>query len=191
MKKGDKRPSLFSLKGHIKTGGGHHCPVERGLVIYREEIVLALSMTGYGRGEVTTSVGTIVVEMKAVNHRYLDIAIRAPKEFNALEEDLRLQFGKPCRGGGRCLCPVYAFCRSSSYSDCKFAFSKGLFRASTHTARRNRASRPVDSRDLLTLPEVIRLEECRRYRLIASPLLKWRNGARPAGPKCGSRKESG
>ncbi len=35
MKKGDKRPSLFSLKGYIKTGGGHHCPVERGLVIYR------------------------------------------------------------------------------------------------------------------------------------------------------------
>lgn len=50
---------------------------------------MALSMTGFGRGEVTTEVGTIVVEMKTVNHRYLDIAIRAPKEFNALEESLR------------------------------------------------------------------------------------------------------
>lgn len=50
---------------------------------------MAFSMTGFGRGEATTDVGTIVTEMKTVNHRYLDIAIRAPKEFNALEEGLR------------------------------------------------------------------------------------------------------
>ena len=38
------------------------------------------SMTGFGRYEVVTDAYKITVEMKAVNHRYLDLSIKMPKE---------------------------------------------------------------------------------------------------------------
>ncbi len=47
------------------------------------------SMTGFGRYESTTEQYKICVEMKAVNHRYLDLGIKMPKKFNAFESALR------------------------------------------------------------------------------------------------------
>lgn len=47
------------------------------------------SMTGFGRYENTTENYKICVEMKAVNHRYLDLSIKMPKKFNAFEAALR------------------------------------------------------------------------------------------------------
>ena len=47
------------------------------------------SMTGFGRYENTTEKYKICVEMKAVNHRYLDLGIKMPKKFNAFESALR------------------------------------------------------------------------------------------------------
>ena len=43
------------------------------------------SMTGFGRCEITTEEYKISVEMKAVNHRYLDLSIKMPKKFNFFE----------------------------------------------------------------------------------------------------------
>ena len=40
------------------------------------------SMTGFGRCEMATDEYKISVEMKAVNHRYLDLSIKMPKKFN-------------------------------------------------------------------------------------------------------------
>ena len=40
------------------------------------------SMTGFGRCELTTEEYKISVEMKAVNHRYLDLSIKMQKKFN-------------------------------------------------------------------------------------------------------------
>ncbi len=47
------------------------------------------SMTGYGYGEVTTSTGKVIVEVKGVNHRFLDVVVRVPRAFNCFEEVLR------------------------------------------------------------------------------------------------------
>lgn len=47
------------------------------------------SMTGFGRYESTTEEYKICVEMKAVNHRYLDLGIKMPRRFNAFESALR------------------------------------------------------------------------------------------------------
>lgn len=46
-------------------------------------------MTGFGRGEASDAAFAITVEAKAVNHRYLDVAIRMPRELTILEEELR------------------------------------------------------------------------------------------------------
>lgn len=47
------------------------------------------SMTGFGRCEIVTAEHKISVEMKAVNHRYLDLSIKMPKKFNYFEAGLR------------------------------------------------------------------------------------------------------
>ena len=47
------------------------------------------SMTGFGRGDAVSTLGKVSVEMKSVNHRYLDMNIKMPRKFNALEGDIR------------------------------------------------------------------------------------------------------
>ncbi len=47
------------------------------------------SMTGFGRCEKVTDQYKITVEMKAVNHRYLDLSIKVPKKFNYFESAIR------------------------------------------------------------------------------------------------------
>ncbi|MDD6491847.1 MAG: YicC family protein [Firmicutes bacterium] len=47
------------------------------------------SMTGFGRCEVQEADRKITVEMKAVNHRYLDVNIKMPKKLNFFEAAIR------------------------------------------------------------------------------------------------------
>ena len=47
------------------------------------------SMTGFGHAEKVTEQCRITVEMKSVNHRYLDLNIKMPRRFNMLEGQVR------------------------------------------------------------------------------------------------------
>ena len=47
------------------------------------------SMTGFGRAEIVTDEYRVLVEIKSVNHRYLDLSIKMPRKFNAFEAGLR------------------------------------------------------------------------------------------------------
>ncbi len=47
------------------------------------------SMTGFGRSEVADKNRKFTVEMKAVNHRYLDVNIKMPKKLNFFETSIR------------------------------------------------------------------------------------------------------
>jgi uncharacterized protein (TIGR00255 family) len=57
------------------------------------------SMTGYGRGEAQSPNYGMVAEMRSVNHRYLEISLRLPRQLYMLEETLKKQIqGKLNRG---------------------------------------------------------------------------------------------
>ncbi len=47
------------------------------------------SMTGFGRCEVSDGTRRVVVEMKSVNHRYLDVAVKMPKKLTLFENTIR------------------------------------------------------------------------------------------------------
>lgn len=47
------------------------------------------SMTGYGRSEKQDERLRITVEVKSVNHRYLDLNIKMPRKFNPFESNIR------------------------------------------------------------------------------------------------------
>ncbi len=52
-------------------------------------LLMIKSMTGFGRCEKVTEQYKVSVEMKAVNHRYLDLSIKMPKRFNYFESAIR------------------------------------------------------------------------------------------------------
>ena len=49
------------------------------------------SMTGFGRCEMTGKDRKLTVEMKSVNHRYLDVNIKMPKKLNFFESSIRTE----------------------------------------------------------------------------------------------------
>jgi len=49
------------------------------------------SMTGFGRGEISNDKYKIAVELKAVNHRYLDVTTKMPKKLNMFDSGIRSQ----------------------------------------------------------------------------------------------------
>jgi len=47
------------------------------------------SMTAFGRANGELPCGLLTIEMKSVNHRYLDISLRLPKKYTPLEERIK------------------------------------------------------------------------------------------------------
>ncbi|MBE0450057.1 MAG: YicC family protein [Clostridia bacterium] len=47
------------------------------------------SMTGFGRGEHSTDVFDVTVELKSVNNRYCDITVKMPKKLNVFEDRIK------------------------------------------------------------------------------------------------------
>lgn len=50
---------------------------------------MARSMTAFARQELTKDWGTLTLELRSVNHRYLDISLRMPEDFRNLESKIR------------------------------------------------------------------------------------------------------
>ena len=57
------------------------------------------SMTGFARHERTGPFGTLVCEIRSVNHRYLDATLRLPDSFRALETELRQALARDLKRG--------------------------------------------------------------------------------------------
>ena len=47
------------------------------------------SMTGFGRGEFADEISKVTVEIRAVNHRYLDIFVKMPRKYAFAEETIK------------------------------------------------------------------------------------------------------
>ena len=55
---------------------------------------MANSMTGFGRGEYAGETLKFIVEIKSVNHRYLDANVRIPKEYAFMDTSIRSEIKK-------------------------------------------------------------------------------------------------
>ena len=56
------------------------------------------SMTGYGRSQKQAGPWEVTVELRAVNHRYLDVAMRLPRNLLFLEDGVRKGLNRLVRG---------------------------------------------------------------------------------------------
>jgi len=57
------------------------------------------SMTGFAREAAESAIGTLTCELRAVNHRYLDVQFRLPEELRPRESDFRQQIAKAVKRG--------------------------------------------------------------------------------------------
>lgn len=57
------------------------------------------SMTGYGREQIVRDGREMTVELKSVNHRFLDISLRMPRHLSFAEDDVRRQLGAAMKRG--------------------------------------------------------------------------------------------
>ena len=57
------------------------------------------SMTGYGKGTLTKNQKEYQVEIKSVNHRYLDISVKMPKVLSYLEETVKKEIATKVKRG--------------------------------------------------------------------------------------------
>ena len=64
------------------------------------------SMTGFARESVETDLGTLTWEIRAVNHRYLDVQFKLPEDLRPKEQALRQQ-ASAVLGRGKVECGMY------------------------------------------------------------------------------------
>lgn len=62
------------------------------------DLKMIKSMTGYGRGEVQNNI-SFTVEIRTVNHRFLDIHVRLPRTWLSLEEKIKRVIRKRLKRG--------------------------------------------------------------------------------------------
>jgi uncharacterized protein (TIGR00255 family) len=118
------------------------------------------SMTGYGRGEVQAPGGSCVVEIRSLNHRYCEIAVKTPRGFVAIEnrirETVRSRF---IRGRFDVHVTVDYATVSSRRIIIDYALARQLYHALTDLGRELGLGGQVNLATLLDLREVARVEE--------------------------------
>lgn len=57
------------------------------------------SMTGYGKASLEKNSRKYQIEIKSVNHRYLDISVKMPRTLSYLEETIKKEISKYVKRG--------------------------------------------------------------------------------------------
>ena len=70
------------------------------------------SMTGFGRSNLQENLREYQVEIKSVNHKYIDINIRMPRNISFLEDDIRKIIASKIKRG-----KIDVFITFDNYSD--------------------------------------------------------------------------
>ena len=115
------------------------------------------SMTGFARRETTGPWGTLVCELRSVNHRFLEAGFRLPDELRAAESELRTRLGKQLRRG-KVDCTV-SYRRAQGASNTLEVDQSALERvlaAVKLVSRSQLASDSVSALELLRWPGVLR-----------------------------------
>ncbi len=118
------------------------------------------SMTGFGRAELQNADRKITVELKSVNHRYLEFNIRAPRKFNLFDSAIRNVLRDYAQRGKL---DVYISYEDFSQSHVTLKYNEELAGQYMSYAKQisETFSVPNDmlASRLMTMPEVLTMEE--------------------------------
>jgi uncharacterized protein (TIGR00255 family) len=117
-------------------------------------------MTGYGAGEARTEGGRWVVEARSVNHRFLEINVRLPRELNTLEDRIRAAFAaRLLRGRVDVSIIREDASRRTRVVRVDVDLARQYMVALEELRQALEMRDPIPLTVLLTLPEVLRIEE--------------------------------
>ncbi|HEY0767234.1 MAG TPA: YicC/YloC family endoribonuclease, partial [Steroidobacteraceae bacterium] len=128
------------------------------------------SMTGFARRETTGAWGTLVCELRSVNHRFLEAGFRLPDELRAAEGELRARLTRQLRRG-KVDCTI-TYRRPQGADSALEVDTVALERvlAAVHVVTRSLRSEPtaLSALDLLRWPGVLREDGASGEQLLAA-----------------------
>jgi len=118
------------------------------------------SMTGYGRGEGRAGGYRITVEIKSLNHRFLDLNIRLPRFYLALEEKMREKVkSRINRGRIEVIVNIDQENGKKQPLTVDMDLAIAYYNALKELAQRLNLPADMGAKDLLGLPEVVKTSE--------------------------------
>jgi len=118
------------------------------------------SMTGFGRGEAAGVRYVVRIELKAFNHRYLDIFLRIPKQYSQAEEVLRRVISeRVSRGRIDAAVSVEEFEQKERNVQVNAPLLQGYVRALEGIKGLLGSDEAITLSQILTLPGVLEVEE--------------------------------
>ena len=118
------------------------------------------SMTGCGSGKVTRDGWEITVDLKTVNHRFLDLGLRLPRNLSFLEATVREQTAKYIRRGHVDIyITVTRAGNASSQVQCDHELAALYYDAAALISERTGVPNSMTVRDLMGLEGVLTLTE--------------------------------
>ena len=118
------------------------------------------SMTGFGRGEYAGETLKFIVEIKSVNHRYLDANVRIPKEYAFMDTSIRSEIKKYLGRGKVDVFVTYQIIGDVNY-DLQFNehLAQEYVDAYERMAQRFNLTNDLTAARLGAQPEIFRLKE--------------------------------
>ena len=129
------------------------------------------SMTGYAIAQQALAGGTLSVELRAVNQRFLDLTLRLPEELRALEGAFRERIGeKVSRGKLECRVNFNAQSGVAGKLELNTELLQALLAVSTSAQQYLPDSRPLGLSEVLRWPGVINQEAPQAEALTATAM---------------------
>jgi uncharacterized protein (TIGR00255 family) len=134
---------------------------------------LVASMTGYGRGEARGARVAVAVEVRALNHRFLEANLKLPRNLAGLEPDVRrLVQGRLARGRVDVTAALRRLGGSASVVRADIELAAEHVRTARAVAVAVGIPPDLGLADLLRLPGVVTVEEADEELEDVGPLLK-------------------
>lgn len=118
------------------------------------------SMTGYGKGIASDGGKTITIEIKTVNHRYLDLGLKMPRSFLFLEDSVKKAISSAISRGHVDLFLTY---EQTSVAEgeftCDLELANNYLKAAGELAAATGLTNDITLSTLVKVPDVIKREQ--------------------------------
>jgi uncharacterized protein (TIGR00255 family) len=149
---------------------------------------MLVSMTGFGQAELSNRQAKVSVEIRTVNHRFLDISAKLPKTLTSREPEIR-EMVKERIARGRVTVTIAA---ESSLPKYRVTINVPLMEQYLHQlrgfAKQHKLASDLDVRTLASLPEVFALQESETDSDVLWPLVQ--KGMKRALAACAKMREA-
>lgn len=114
------------------------------------------SMTGYGRSKFVLDGKEYIIEIKAVNHRYIDISVKLPRNISYLEDKIKKTVLNSVSRGKIDICITYTNIGGTSENICiNKELASEYIRQLKEIAKENGLSEDINVTEILKFPDIL------------------------------------